>query len=124
MVGRDIVGVKSYFSNVANLPFNQWKVHMCLRTQYTLLHLALICSVYICPLLLIDCKFADESVLRDLKALLLEAKQKVPPFLDQMGLLSDELLELGGRLSLSLSVVCSCSLCVWFHNTSWISYYL
>ena len=39
--------------------------------------------------------FADESVLRDLKALLLEAKQKGPPFLDQMGLLSDELLELG-----------------------------
>lgn len=40
-------------------------------------------------------KACDESVLRDLKGLLLEAKQKVPPFLDQMGLLSDELLDLG-----------------------------
>ena len=35
----------------------------------------------------------------DLKALLLEAKQKVIPFLDQMGLLSHELLELGGHRS-------------------------
>ena len=37
----------------------------------------------------------EESVLRDLKALLIEAKQKVPPFLHQLDSLNSELLELG-----------------------------
>ena len=38
----------------------------------------------------------DESVLRDLRALLAEAKQKVPPFLLQLDEISMDLLELGG----------------------------
>lgn len=38
----------------------------------------------------------EESVLRDLKALLKEASQKVPPFLHQLDALSDDLIELGG----------------------------
>ena len=41
---------------------------------------------------------SEESVLRDLKALLMEAKQKVPPFLLELDSLSSDLLELGGRL--------------------------
>ena len=63
--------------------------------------------------------FTDESVLRDLKALLLEAKQKVPPFLDQMGLLSDELLELGGMPTVSF-----CWLWEWFtvHGLAYMCY--
>ena len=36
-------------------------------------------------------------MLRDLKALLLEANQKVPPFLQQMDALSDDLIDLGGQ---------------------------
>ena len=40
---------------------------------------------------------AEESVLRDLKALLMEANQKVPPFLQQMDALSDDLIDLGGQ---------------------------
>ena len=40
---------------------------------------------------------AEESVLRDLKALLIEANQKVPPFLQQMDALSDDLIDLGGQ---------------------------
>lgn len=40
----------------------------------------------------------EESVLRDLKALLKEANQKVPPFLHQLDALSDDLIELGGQL--------------------------
>lgn len=39
---------------------------------------------------------SDESVLRDLRALLAEARQKVPPFLLQLDEISIELLELGG----------------------------
>lgn len=42
------------------------------------------------------CCVIDESVLRDLRALLAEAKQKVPPFLLQLDEISMELLELGG----------------------------
>ena len=38
----------------------------------------------------------DESVLRDLKALLIEAKQKVPPVLLQLDALSDDYLDVGG----------------------------
>lgn len=48
---------------------------------------------------------SDESVLRDLKALLIEAKQKVPPFLHQLDSLSDDLLDLGGILWLSKSCI-------------------
>ena len=40
----------------------------------------------------------DESVLRDLRALLMEAKQKVPPFLEQLEDLSSDLLGLGGTV--------------------------
>ena len=40
----------------------------------------------------------EESVLRDLKALLLEANQKVPPFLYQLDALSDDIITLGGQL--------------------------
>lgn len=40
----------------------------------------------------------EESVLRDLKALLMEAKQRVPPFLHQLDSLTDDYLALGGKL--------------------------
>lgn len=39
-------------------------------------------------------------MLRDLKAILMEANQKVPPFLHQMDSLSEDLLELGGKFLL------------------------
>ena len=39
----------------------------------------------------------EESVLRDLKALLMEAKQRVPPFLHQLDSLTDDYLALGGK---------------------------
>ena len=38
----------------------------------------------------------EESVLRDLKALLQEAKQKVPPFLHQLDSLTNDYLVVGG----------------------------
>ncbi|CAI8024066.1 Probable ATP-dependent RNA helicase DDX41 [Geodia barretti] len=41
-------------------------------------------------------KLCEESVLRDLKALLIEGNQKVPPFLHQLDALSEDLLDLGG----------------------------
>lgn len=37
-------------------------------------------------------------MLRDLRALLAEAKQKVPPFLLQLDEISADLLELGGKV--------------------------
>lgn len=40
----------------------------------------------------------EESVLRDLKALLMEAKQRVPPFLTTIDSLNDDLVDLGGRV--------------------------
>ena len=46
----------------------------------------------------------EESVLRDLKALLTEAKQCVPPFLYQLDSLSDDILELGGT-SIAVTVL-------------------
>ena len=36
-------------------------------------------------------------MLRDLKALLIEAKQKVPPMLTTLDSLSDDLIQLGGE---------------------------
>ena len=53
---------------------------------------------YVCTGLITEgciLSFLEESVLRDLKALLMEAKQKVPPFLHQLDSLNTELLELG-----------------------------
>ena len=59
------------------------------------------CVVFFCePFFLLS--LVDESVLRDLRALLAEAKQKVPPFLMQLDEISSELLELGG------TCVCVC----------------
>ena len=52
-------------------------------------------SLYTVCRLLFFCS-PEESVLRDLKALLIEANQKVPPFLHQMDALSDDLIRLGG----------------------------
>ncbi|XP_003384704.3 PREDICTED: probable ATP-dependent RNA helicase DDX41 [Amphimedon queenslandica] len=40
-------------------------------------------------------KACEESVLRDLKALLMEAKQRVPPFLTAIDSLNDDLVDLG-----------------------------
>jgi ATP-dependent RNA helicase DDX41 len=40
-------------------------------------------------------KSCEESVLRDLKALLIEARQKVPPFLFGIDALTDDLMDLG-----------------------------
>ena len=71
-------------------------------------HTCILCAAYNRWCTRVFC-FADESVLRDLKGLLLEAKQKVPPFLDQMGLLSDELLDLGGTL---FSKCCGMVICI------------
>ena len=41
--------------------------------------------------------FLDESVLLDLKHLLAEAKQKIPPFLAALEPENEELLDVGGR---------------------------
>ena len=43
-------------------------------------------------------KTNDESVLLDLKHLLMEAKQKVPPFLAQLQSENEKYLDLGGML--------------------------
>lgn len=56
--------------------------------------------------------FVDESVLLDLKHLLLEAKQKIPPVLAALQADNEEYLELGGKIikkakTLSLSLKCS-----------------
>jgi len=40
--------------------------------------------------------FADESVLLDLKHLLMEAKQKIPPVLGNLESQNEDYLELGG----------------------------
>ena len=40
---------------------------------------------------------SEESVLCDLKALLVEAKQRVPPFLTTIDLLNDDLVDHGGH---------------------------
>ena len=45
-------------------------------------------------------------MLRDLKALLMEAKQRVPPFLATLDALTDEYLQLGG-IAMSLIVFMS-----------------
>lgn len=42
--------------------------------------------------------FVDESVLLDLKHLLLEAKQKIPPVLAALQADNEEYLELGGKI--------------------------
>ena len=42
-------------------------------------------------------KSVDESILLDLKHLLIEAKQKVPPFLHEIEVENEELLNLGGE---------------------------
>ena len=45
-------------------------------------------------------------MLRDLKALLIEAKQKVPPFLAILDSLNEELMDLGGiNVTLIIEVV-------------------
>ena len=49
-------------------------------------------------------KTNDESVLLDLKHLLLEAKQKVPPFLAQLQSENEKYLDLGGKYLITLSV--------------------
>ena len=41
--------------------------------------------------------FSDESILLDLKHLLIEAKQKVPPFLANMQSDSEKYLDIGGK---------------------------
>lgn len=45
------------------------------------------------------CLFIDESVLMDLKALLVEAKQKVPPVLQVLQTGDETMLDIGGELS-------------------------
>ncbi len=41
--------------------------------------------------------FSDESILLDLKHLLIEAKQKVPPFLAEYVSESEKYLDMGGK---------------------------
>lgn len=64
------------------------------------------CMLYIIVLavfiVLFYCTPSEDSVLRDLKALLLEAKQKVPPFLLELDSLSADMLELGGEINYRL----------------------
>jgi ATP-dependent RNA helicase DDX41 len=45
-------------------------------------------------------KANDESVLLDLKHLLIEAKQKVPPFLAELQSENEKYLDLGGEITL------------------------
>ena len=52
--------------------------------------------------LLFSCFLLDESVLLDLKHLLAEAKQKIPPFLAALEPENEELLNVGGRTFLPL----------------------
>ena len=42
--------------------------------------------------------FSDESILLDLKHLLMEAKQKVPPFLAEYASESEKYLDMGGTV--------------------------
>lgn len=49
-------------------------------------------------------KANDESVLLDLKHLLIEAKQKVPPFLAELQSENEKYLDLGGRTMLYFAV--------------------
>lgn len=55
-------------------------------------------TVYVCVLL------ADESVLMDLKALLVEAKQKVPPVLQVLQTGDETMLDIGGESSTTIIV--------------------
>lgn len=48
--------------------------------------------------------------MRDLKALLIEANQKVPPFLHQLDALSDDFIRLGGKHTTSACLYCAYSL--------------
>lgn len=52
--------------------------------------------------LLMCVSLADESVLMDLKALLLEAKQKVPPVLQVLQTGDETMLDIGGTLAYQL----------------------
>ena len=49
-------------------------------------------------------------MLRDLKALLIEAKQKVPPFLAILDSLNEELIDLGGMNVILIIEIIYCSL--------------
>ena len=46
--------------------------------------------------------FSDESILLDLKHLLMEAKQKVPPFLAEYASESEKYLDMGGTVLLEV----------------------
>ena len=46
--------------------------------------------------------FSDESILLDLKHLLMEAKQKVPPFLAEYASESEKYLDMGGMILLKI----------------------
>ena len=59
-------------------------------------------------------------MLRDLKALLIEARQKVPPMLTTLDSLSDDLIQLGGKRSrVALKVYESDNKCV-FHKIKFV----
>lgn len=58
-------------------------------------------------------------MLRDLKALLIEAKQKVPPFLAILDSLNDELMDLGGMNVTLIIEVVYCFLSVDDHGCSY-----
>jgi hypothetical protein len=46
--------------------------------------------------------FSDESILLDLKHLLIEAKQKVPPFLANLVSENEQYLNIGGKFELEI----------------------
>ena len=53
--------------------------------------------------------FSDESILLDLKHLLMEAKQKVPPFLVEYASESEKYLDMGGTVLIEvLFTICVC----------------
>lgn len=65
------------------------------------------------------CLLIDESVLMDLKALLVEAKQKVPPVLQVLQTGDETMLDIGGeRLVLSTILLRSLDRCLTFANLS------
>lgn len=63
----------------------------------------LVTVLYLYILLTMLFSVAEESILLDLKHLLREAKQKIPPFLANMQSENEKYLDIGGKLSWQLT---------------------
>lgn len=66
----------------------------------------LVTVLYLYILLTMLFSVAEESILLDLKHLLREAKQKIPPFLANMQSENEKYLDIGGKLSWQLTNKC------------------